>query len=126
MLGYMEQTVADCVVKALTATGTFKPKYPFLTPTRSALLYVAFHLKGEFTNLGPSLQQVPTEKKVHKVTPTWHIKGPDKRMPYCWNALFKEFKNKDIQYKIARGCFMFSLFAGALLRGSSVLVSKTN
>ena len=48
MLGYMEQTVAQGITKALTAAGNFKPKYPFLTPSRSALVYVAFHLKGKF------------------------------------------------------------------------------
>ena len=46
MLGYMEQTVATAVIKAFTAVGNVKPKYPFLTATQSALIYVAYHLKG--------------------------------------------------------------------------------
>ncbi|ELT97134.1 hypothetical protein CAPTEDRAFT_218532 [Capitella teleta] len=46
MLGYMEQTVAATITKSLTAVGNFKPKYPFLTPTRSALVYVAYNLKA--------------------------------------------------------------------------------
>ncbi|KAK7500075.1 hypothetical protein BaRGS_00008622, partial [Batillaria attramentaria] len=46
MLGYMEQGVATALIASLTAAGNFKPKYPFLSSTRSALLYVAYHLKA--------------------------------------------------------------------------------
>ena len=46
MLGYMEQAVASAITKALTAVGMVKPKYPFVSATKSALIYVAFHLKG--------------------------------------------------------------------------------
>lgn len=51
MLGYMEQSCATALVKALTACGNFKPKYPFLSSSRSALMYVAYHLKGKPDNL---------------------------------------------------------------------------
>lgn len=46
MLGYLEQTVAQVVTKAMTAVGNFKPKYPFMSATQSALVYFALQLKG--------------------------------------------------------------------------------
>ncbi|BFZ09241.1 hypothetical protein BsWGS_12280 [Bradybaena similaris] len=46
MLGFMEQTCAVAMIKALTAAGNVKPKYPFISSTRSALIYVAYHLKA--------------------------------------------------------------------------------
>ena len=47
MLGYLEQTVATAITNALSAVGTVKPKFPFLSSTSTALLFVAYHLKGK-------------------------------------------------------------------------------
>lgn len=45
--GYLEQTVAYVLRNALAMCSKFRPKYPFLTPERSALVYMALQLKGE-------------------------------------------------------------------------------
>ena len=46
MTGFLEQTVSELVKKALNEVGNYKPKFPFLSPTRSSLLYLAYYLKG--------------------------------------------------------------------------------
>lgn len=46
MLGYMEQAVATAIIEALSTLGSSKPKFPFFSSTKSALQYIALHLKG--------------------------------------------------------------------------------
>ena len=50
MLGYLEQGAASAVIRALTAVGCFKPKFPFASVQKSSLFYIACHLKGNRNN----------------------------------------------------------------------------
>jgi len=46
MLGYLEQTVALTITKSMSACGLAKPKFPFMTPEQSAMVYTGLHMKA--------------------------------------------------------------------------------
>lgn len=56
-LGYLEQTVSNAIIKSLTSTGNFKPKFPFLSLRTSALIYMAYHLKAYNTKSSDYLRR---------------------------------------------------------------------
>jgi len=45
-LGFLEQTLADVITKALNEVGILKPKLPFLSVKKSALFFMACYLKA--------------------------------------------------------------------------------
>ncbi|KAM6084508.1 adenylate kinase 9 [Theristicus caerulescens] len=46
LAGYLEQAIATSLIKALNEVGCLKPKFPFLSVKKTALLFVACHLKA--------------------------------------------------------------------------------
>ncbi|XP_077018750.1 adenylate kinase 9 isoform X3 [Tamandua tetradactyla] len=61
--GYLEQGTATSLIKAMNAAGCFKPKFPFLSIRRSALLFIAFHLKA-FNPKGSEYTRKKYKKKM--------------------------------------------------------------
>nr|XP_058163256.1 adenylate kinase 9 isoform X2 [Dasypus novemcinctus] len=61
--GYLEQGAATSLIKAMNAAGCLKPKFPFLSIRRSALLFIAFHLKA-FNPKGSEYTRKKYKKKM--------------------------------------------------------------
>ncbi|KAM9840260.1 adenylate kinase 9 [Aulostomus maculatus] len=84
-LGYLEQGVSVSVVKAMTAVGCLKPKYPFLDIQRSAVLYVAYYLKA-FNQKSTDYTRQKYRKKLALFEENCAL------IPYLSSAMSKNFK----------------------------------
>uniref|UniRef100_A0A6I8N3X1 Adenylate kinase 9 n=1 Tax=Ornithorhynchus anatinus TaxID=9258 RepID=A0A6I8N3X1_ORNAN len=66
LTGYLEQGLASSLIKAMNEVGCLKPKLPFRSAKKSALLFVAFHLKA-YNPKGSEYSRTKYAKKLRRL-----------------------------------------------------------
>ncbi|XP_021245471.1 adenylate kinase 9 isoform X3 [Numida meleagris] len=84
MAGYLEQGVATSLIKALNEVGCLKPKFPFLSVRRTALLFVACHLKAHNAR-SPAHRRQSYRRRLARLTEHCEL------VPYLGRAMPPEY-----------------------------------
>lgn len=84
MAGYLEQGVATSLIKALNEVGCLKPKFPFLSVRRTALLFVACHLKA-YNARSPAHRRQAYRRRLARLTEHCEL------IPYLGRAMPREY-----------------------------------
>ncbi|XP_032071185.1 adenylate kinase 9 [Thamnophis elegans] len=85
LVGYLEQGVATSLIKAMNAVGCLKPKFPFLSVKRTALLFIAFHLKAYNPN-SPHYVRKKYKMKLERFIDHCEL------IPYLGSKMTKKYK----------------------------------
>ncbi|XP_068933174.1 adenylate kinase 9 [Petaurus breviceps papuanus] len=96
--GYLEQGAATSLIKAMNEVGCLKPKFPFQSVKRSALLYIAFHLKA-FNPKGSEYSRKKYKKKLEQFIERCEL------IPYLGSKMTRKYKEPqfraiDFDYKL--------------------------
>ncbi|XP_060093981.1 adenylate kinase 9 [Heteronotia binoei] len=85
LTGYLEQGVATALIKAMNEVGCLKPKFPFLSMKKSALLFVAYHLKA-FNPRSSDYVQKKYKRKLDRFIDNCEL------IPYLGTKMTKKYK----------------------------------
>uniref|UniRef100_A0A8C5RVE0 Cilia- and flagella-associated protein 206 n=1 Tax=Laticauda laticaudata TaxID=8630 RepID=A0A8C5RVE0_LATLA len=85
LTGYLEQGVATALIKAMNAVGCLKPKFPYLSVKRTALLFIAYHLKAYNPN-SPNYIQKKYKMKLEQFIDHCEL------IPYLGIKMTKKYK----------------------------------
>ncbi|XP_048348870.1 adenylate kinase 9 isoform X3 [Sphaerodactylus townsendi] len=85
LTGYLEQGVATALIKAMNEVGCLKPKFPFLSVKKTALLFIAYHLKA-FNPRSSDYMRKKYKRKLDRFIDNCEL------IPYLGTKMTKKYK----------------------------------